>query len=199
MWIVYHEPKLKIAGISACGEHDGEKKDVIKEIVNGLRRPEKFNEYNAIQETDPKKVVRYLDAFPDKLAIAGSSAKPRISIRDKERYLLYIDIDAPDRHPVDGIPEIKADGKSSTLITILKVNDLYQTQTKKTDTDEIFFRTDHGILRNKTGNKDINSVKLVKGKAVVRLYSEAVKRVATIKIFSVGSNLRDETLQVEFI
>lgn len=199
MWIVYHEPKFKIVGLSPYGGKDSDKRQVIREIVNGLYKPEKLSEYKALQEVDAKKARQYLDAFPERLAITGNDKKPRISIREKERFSLYIEIDAPDKHPVDGIPEIKADGKSFTTISIQKIDDLAQKQTNKNDNEELFFRTDHGIIRDSTGKKDINSVKLENGVATVRLYSETVKRVATVKVFSEGDVLQDRTLRVEFI
>jgi len=199
MWIIFHKADFEIVGVSADCEQDSEKKDVITEIVNGLVKPGKISEYGAIQETDKEKVERYIEAFPDKLVMAGTKSKPRLSIRDIETYFLFIKIDAPDKHPVDGVPEIPADGKSSALITLQKIDDLHKVKSGKNDNEKIFFRTNHGILRDDKGKSDINSISLSKGKAAVRLFSETVKRVATVQIFSAESNLKDSVIQVEFI
>lgn len=199
MWVVFQKKERKIVGFTAEGAEDLEKDLALQEVVSGLVKPGDISEYNGIQVTDRTKAAEYLEAFPDKLVIKGTLAKPQITIRDPETFSLYITTDAKDVHPVDGIPEIAADGESFATITIQKIDDRYKPQRGKKGADQIYLRTNHGILRDDKGKKDINSIKLKDGKAVFRLVSEKVKRVATIQMLSTNHELPDASYRIEFI
>ena len=199
MWVIFQKRELQIVGCTADGAEDLDKDQALQEIVSGLVKQLDINEYDAIQVTDQAKAAEYLEAFPDKLVVKGTLAKPQLAIRDLETFSLYIKTDAKDVHPVDGIPEITADGESFATITIQKINDRYKPQRGKKGDDRIYLRTDQGILHDEKGEKDINSIKLKNGKAVFRLVSEKVKRVATVQMLSTNPHLPDTNYRIEFI
>ncbi len=171
----------------------------VEEGVDGRTEPGELGEYDAIQVTDRKKARDYMVAFPGKLVIAGTAKKPKLAIRDPKVFSLFITTDAPDKHPVDGIPEIPADGSSSALISIHKMDERSRPQRGAKDNDQLYLRTDYGIIRDADGNEDISSVTLEKGEAEIRLFSESVKRVATVQIMSVNPDLRGGIMRIEFI
>jgi hypothetical protein len=199
MWIIYSKADQKIISLSPDSEMDLEKAEVLAETIQGLVNPGKLKDYDAIQVNEKGKAVEYMAAFPGKLVLTGSGAKLKPVIREPECFSLFITMDAPDKHPVDGIPEIKANGKSSTLITIQKVDERNKPQKGANDNDQLYLRADHGIIKDAAGKKTINSITLKKGAAQIRLFSEAVKRVATIQVLSADSQMKGSTLQVEFI
>jgi hypothetical protein len=199
MWVIFQRKERKIVGFTADGAEDLAKDAALQEVVTGLVKPGDLSEYDAIQVTDRAKAAEYLEAFPEKLMVKGSLTKPQLAIRDPETFSLYITTDAKDVHPVDGIPEITADGESFATITIRKIDDRYKPQLGKKGADQIYLRTDHGILRDADGASDINSIKLKDGKAVFRLVSEKVKRVATVQLLSTNPNLPDTSYRIEFI
>ena len=199
MWVVFRRNKHKIVGFTADSAVDLDKEASLKEVVNGLVKPGEISEYDAIQVTDREKAVEYMEAFPDKLVVKGPLTKPKLVIRDPETFSLYLTTDAKDVHPVDGIPEITADGQSFATITIQKIDDRYKPQRGAKGNDQIYLRTNHGILRDAEGTNDINSIKLNDGKAVFRLVSEKVKRVATVQMLNTNPNLPDTSFRIEFI
>jgi len=199
MWVIFHKKERKIVGFSADCAEDLQKDAALNEVVKGLVKPGDPGEYAAIQVTDRAKAAEYLEAFPDKLVVKGTLTRPQLAVRDPETFSLYITTDAKDVHPVDGIPEITADGKSFATITIQKINDRYKPQRGNKGKDQIYLRTDHGILKDVEDAKDINSVTLNNGKAVFRLVSEKVKRMATVQLLSSSPNLPDTSYRIEFI
>lgn len=199
MWIIFKKKEQKIVGFTADGAVDLEKDPALQEVVSGLVKPGDIDEYDAIQVTDRAKAAEYLQAFPYRLAIKETLAEPKLVIRDPETFSMHIETDAKDVHPVDGIPEITADGESFATITIQKINDRYKPQRGEKGDDQIYLRTDQGILRDEKGEKDINSIKLKDGKAVFRLVSEKVKRVATVQMLNTNPKLPNSTYRIEFI
>jgi hypothetical protein len=140
-----------------------------------------------------------MQAFPNQLVVKGSKNRLRVEIEAPEMYTLSISCDAPDEHPVDGIPEIKADGKSFTTITLQKLDSQGKPRSSNADNDQLYLRIDHGILHSEDGREEINSITLKRGKAALRLTSETVKRIATIQIFNADPNFSDAYFSVEFI
>jgi hypothetical protein len=200
MWVVYQKPDLKIVGVSALCEYDLDKEVALKEIVNGLVDARPLQEYDAIQVTDYAQARAFFDAFPDRLVLReGAKGKLELVIVTPKVYSLLLRCDAPDVHPVDGIPEIRADGASFTTITVQKIDERGEPQKGKEDTDLLHLRTDHGALFSADGKEEINSVKLKKGEAAFRLVSETAKRVATVQIFNADVKLLDGSIRVEFI
>ncbi len=199
MWVVFQKKEQKIVGFTANGAKDLEKDLALQEVVSGLVKPGDISEYDAIQVTDRTKAAEYLEAFPDKLVVKGTPAEPQLTIRDPETFSLYITTDAKDIHPVDGISEIKADGESFATITVQVIDDRYKPHRGRHGAGQIYLRTDHGILRDEKGEKDINAITLKDGKAIFRLVSEKVKRVATIQMLSTNLDLPDTSYRIEFI
>lgn len=124
---------------------------------------------------------------------------------DAEEHPAFIEIaylrltsDARDFHVVDGIGEISADGKSFATITIKKVNAQGEQMSSPRDNDEIFLRTNAGIIKNSSGNMEIRSLKLKKGENSFRLYSEERKRVATVQVISANPLLSNASISIEF-
>jgi hypothetical protein len=199
MWIVYKKADRQIIGVTALGPKDPDKNAALAEVVKGSVNPGELSEYDALQVTDLFRAQRYMEAFPQRLRVVGDSSKPRLAVRDPESFSLFIESDAVDKHPVDGIPEIAADGISSTLITITKIDERFKPQKGDGDNEELYLRTDQGIIRDETGENDINNVKLVKGQARIRLFSEKLKRVATLQVISAASHLGETSIRIEFI
>jgi hypothetical protein len=199
MWIVYSKKDKQIVGLSPISDMDADKQTVLAETVKGLLKPGEAGDYDAVQVTEKEKADEYMAAFPEKLILTGAGKELKPTIREPEVFSLFVTTDAPDKHPVDGIPEITADGQSSALITVQKVDERNKPQKTAKDKDQFYLRTDHGIIKDAEGKKEINSIALKQGEAKFRLFSEAVKRVATLQILSAEPKLKSSTLRVEFI
>ncbi len=199
MWVIYKKSDRTIIGVTALGAKDPEKDAALKEVVAGSIKPGKRSEYDALQVSDRILAQQYMDAFPQRLVVTGPASKPKLVIRDPESFSLFIECDAEDKHPVDGIPEIPADGSSSALITITKIDERFKPQKGATDNETLYLRTDHGIIRDEKGKEDLNKIQLKKGQAKIRLFSEKLKRVATLQLISTEQYLEDTVFRVEFI
>ena len=199
MWVVYNKSTLKIAGVSALSDQDLDRQAAFDEIVAGLHGTPDPAEYDAIQVADLDKARRYMAAFPFNLAVVREGVGVHLSIRDPEFHELHITTDAPDLHPVDGIPEIPADGESSALISLRKIDERGTPASADSDNDTIYLRTDHGTLRDREGRQDISKVTLNAGVAEFRLFSDKTRRVATVRLFNADRKLRNAKLRIEFI
>ena len=111
---------------------------------------------------------------------------------------LALSTDAKDFHQVDGIAEIPADGKSFATVFVEKVDLNGKPLNRVKDNDELFIRTNAGVVKDAKGKNDIRSVKFSKGKASFRLYSEAFRRFATIQLISANPFLEDASISIEF-
>lgn len=199
MWVIYKKADRTIIGVTALGAQDPEKDAALKEVVAGSVKAGKRSEYDALQVTDRLLAQQYMGAFPQRLVVTGPAGKPKLVIRDPEAFSLFIESDAEDKHPVDGIPEIPADGASSTLLTLTKIDERFKPQKGDADHETLYLRTDHGIIRDEAGKEDLNKITLKNGTAKIRLFSEKLKRVATLQIISVETYLEDTLFRVEFI
>lgn len=199
MWVVYHQETHKIVGLTANTDIDMDRQTALTGIVDGLVDRHDVSEYDAIQVTDRDKAALYMDHYPKKLALVEGAEGLKLTIREPERFALYLTCDAPDQHPVDGIPEIAADGKSYTTITIQKIDERHKLQRGSAHNDRLYLRTNHGVLRDAKGTEDISFVELKEGKASVRLVSERLKRVATVQVMSADQKLADAFINIEFI
>jgi len=101
------------------------------------------------------------------------------------------------KHPVDGVGEIAADGKSHATITVVKLGADGEPLERKKDDDEIFLRTTGGTLENDAGHP-LRAVKLSSGKATFRIVSEPVSRVVTIEAMG-APPLGGAELRLEFV
>jgi hypothetical protein len=136
----------------------------------------------AIEHAEAKKIPVPIDPF-------GSSGGG---------LMLRLASDAPDRHVVDGVGEIRADGESSTTITIEKVNAAGEPLHRRRDNDEIFLRSTGGTIADAKSGDRIRSVKLRAGRASFRLVAEPVPRLVTVS--AVGEEMPvPAELQIEFV
>ena len=71
--------------------------------------------------------------------------------------------------------------------------------TRVKDDEEIFLRTNAGMIKDEKGYKEIRSMGLKNGKGIFRLYSEDRKRVATVEVISADPFLIDASIKIEFI
>ncbi|MBI5367151.1 MAG: hypothetical protein HZA54_08950 [Planctomycetes bacterium] len=111
---------------------------------------------------------------------------------------LVLTCDAPGKHPVDGVPEIRADGKSFTSILVQKVDLDGNALASDADHDRMYLRTDGGLLTDAEG-KQIWMVQLKNGAARVRLVSGRESRVAVVRVFNENTYLIPGQLAVEFV
>ena len=200
MWLIYRKNNRKVVGMSAHSQQELEKQFALEQVVKGLVDSGPPNEFDAILVTDHKQAMGIMNAPIEHLKLEkASDGNMQISIAELKVSWLQLTSDAPDVHPVDGTPEISADGKSFTTITIQKIDERGQPQSDRTDHDLLYLRTDYGFLQNAAGSEEIRSVKLKKGQASFRLVSETVKRVATVQVFNADPELRDGSIQIEFI
>jgi len=199
MWVIYHKASRAIAGVTALSDLDPDRQFALTEVVAGLLGARGEEEYDAIQVSDRTLAAKYMEAFPRRLVVDNSEGEMRLSIRDPEYFILHVTTDAADVHPADGIAEIEADGVSSALIDVRKIDERGQPAQRPEDSDTVYLRTDHGVLRDRDGSQDISEIALVNGAAQFRLFSEKAKRVATVRMFNADPKLRDGTLRIEFI
>lgn len=200
MWVIYHKKGLKIVGMSADCEIELDRGFALEEVVKWLVNPEPLSAYDAIQVSD-REQARALLSIPREHLVLREAPKGtlQVAVEEPRRSFLLLGCDAPDAHPVDGIPEISADGQSFTTITVQKIDERGGRQQGEKDNDLLYLRTDYGTLLSADGKEEINSIKLKKGQAAFRLVSEKAKRVATVQAFNADANLQDRSLRIEFI
>jgi hypothetical protein len=200
MWVIYEKKSRKIVGLSADCEPDHDKEFALGEVVQGLINPQPLSKYDAVQVIDREQARALLQSPRESLVLREQTkGKVQVAIEEPGQSFLLLSSDAPDVHPVDGIPEIKADGESFTTITAGKVDEQAQPLKGKDDNDQLYLRTDYGALFSADGKKEINSIKLNKGQASFRLVSEKARRVATVQVFNADAALLDRTIRIEFI
>ena len=113
--------------------------------------------------------------------------------------LLSLTSDAPDRHVVDDIGEVAADGTSYCTISVQKTGLNGAPMTALEDQDELFLRTTGGVIMDDKGAQRLRSVKLRSGRAAFRLVSEPSPKVVTVSVFSRDPLLSPAEIRVEFI
>lgn len=201
MWIVYQKKDRKVVGMTALSERDYDKSTAaVDEVVKGLVNASAARNYDALQVTDYGEAMKLITAPFHHLTITENGrGKVHASVETPQACFLVLQSDAPDVHPVDGIPEIKADGTSFTTITVQKISDRGEVQKSRNDNDELFLRTTAGVLRSADGKEDITSLKLKHGQGSLRLVSEKARRMATVSVFNIDANLHDGSIRIEFI
>jgi hypothetical protein len=200
MWVIYRKSDQQIVGMSADSELDLDKQFALEEVVKGLANPGSPGDYDAIQVTDRAQARAFMTSRPDRLVLKkGPGGSLQLTIVEPKISSLILSSDAPDVHPVDGLPEIAANGSSFTRITVQKVDERGRPQADRNDNDLLYLRTDHGSLRSVDGSEEVSSLRLEKGQAVFRLVSEEARRVATVQVFNADPNLRDSSIRIEFI
>ena len=112
---------------------------------------------------------------------------------------LTLTSDAPDRHVVDGIGEVVADGASYCTITVQKLDLNGVAVNGSEHQDELFLRTTGGIIMDDQGEQRVRSLKLKSGRALFRLLSEPSPKIVTVSVFGRNPLLSKAEIQVEFI
>ena len=112
---------------------------------------------------------------------------------------LVLTSDAPDRHVVDGIGEIPADGSSFCKISVEKMDFDGMALTGAEHQDELFLRTTGGVLMDERGKQRIRSLTLRSGRAAFRLLSEQNPKVVTVSVLSREPHLATAEIQIEFV
>ena len=113
--------------------------------------------------------------------------------------LLGLTSDAPDRHVVDGIGEIVADGTSYCTIAVEKMDLNGVAVSGSEHQDELFLRTTGGVIMDEKGAQRIRSLKLRSGRAAFRLVSESSPKIVTVSVFSRDPLLSKAEIQIEFV
>jgi hypothetical protein len=199
MWVIYHKKDRTIVGFSADCELELDKDIALEEVVKGLADGEPPSHYDAIQVRDREQVRAIFNA-PGSLVLRETpKGKMQVTVEEPGQSFLMLSCDAPDVHPVDGIPEISADGESFTTITVQKVDGRGELLKGKDDNDQVYLRSDYGALFSADGKEKIISIKLKKGQAAFRLVSERAHRVATVQVFNGDAGLQDSNIRIEFI
>lgn len=197
MWIIYQIANLQIVGMTGHSSRELSREKALRGVL-AAQSGAALADYAALQVVDEERVHEIMRAPPERLRLTGSPESPQVVVTEAREFYLQVSSDAPDVHPVDGIPEIHADGRSSTLISVQKIDAARAPVSGKEHADELFLRTDYGTLQDESGN-DISRVRLESGKVAFRLKSEAAKRVATVRVFNADRELHDAVLQIEFI
>jgi hypothetical protein len=113
--------------------------------------------------------------------------------------LLTLTSDAPDRHAVDGISEVVADGTSYCTITVQKMDLNGAAVSGSEHEDELFVRTTGGVIMDDKRRRRIRSLKLRSGRAAFRLVSESSPKIATVSVLSRDPLLSKAKIKVEFV
>ena len=113
--------------------------------------------------------------------------------------LLLLSCDAANRHIVDGIAEIAADGSSSCAITVQKTDPRGMPLRAGEHQDEVFIRTTGGRILDETGTRRIRSLRLRSGRASFRLVSEATPRLVTVSVLSANPLTSGANIPIEFV
>jgi hypothetical protein len=112
---------------------------------------------------------------------------------------LMLTSDAPDRHVVDGIGEVAADGASYCTITIQKTDLNGVVVSGSEHQDELFLRTTGGVIMDDKGGQRIRSLKLRSGRVAFRLVSDPSPKIVTVSVFGRDPLLSKAEIQVEFV
>jgi hypothetical protein len=97
---------------------------------------------------------------------------------------LTLTADAPDRHAVDGVGEIPADGQSYCTITVEETRADRERAAGKAASAEVFLRTTGGVIMDNRGRRHIRSVRLRRGRATFRLVSDEHPRFIVVHAFA---------------
>ena len=112
---------------------------------------------------------------------------------------LALTSDAPDRHVVDGIGEVTADGTSYCTIAVQKMDLNGVAVSESEHKDELFLRTTGGVIMDDKGEQRIRSLTLQSGRAAFRLISELSPKIVTVSVFSRDPLLSKAEIQIEFV
>ena len=112
---------------------------------------------------------------------------------------LTLTSDAPDRHVVDGIGEIVADGASYCTIAVQKMGLNGVAVSGSEHQDELFVRTTGGSIMDEKGAQRIRSLTLQSGRAAFRLVSEPSPKIVSVSVLSRDLLVSKAEMQIEFV
>lgn len=112
--------------------------------------------------------------------------------------VLTLEVDAPSRHPADGMPQLPADGTAFCTITVRKTAPDGTLRKGRGHTDQVFLRSTGGTLLGPDTDARVAAVRLKSGQAVFRLVAETAPRLVTVYAFAADPRLSAET-QLEFV
>lgn len=141
------------------------------------------------------------DGTIESLLTKSFSQPPSVleQLRQGTPAFLKLTSDAPDRHVVDGIGEVVADGTSYCTITIDKLDVNGVATSGSEHQEELFVRTTGGVIMDEKGAQRIRSLKLRSGRAAFRLVSESSPKIVTVFVLSRDPLSSKAEIQVEFI
>jgi hypothetical protein len=122
---------------------------------------------------------------------------PPVTLEAGAATRLTLSADAPDRHAVDGVREIPADGQSYCTITVERVGPGGERAAGEEGAVEVFLRTTGGVIMDNRGRRHIRSIRLRRGRATFRLVSEEQPRFVSLHAFDRKGSARE--LQLEFV
>jgi hypothetical protein len=106
---------------------------------------------------------------------------------------LRLTSDAPDRHAVDGVGEIVADGASFCTVSVERLG----ADGKPAGTGQVFLRSTGGTLMDGRGKARIRAIRLRRGRATFRLVADEAPRLVTVYAFVEQD--RGAELPIEFV
>lgn len=200
MWVVFRKSDKEVVGTSAHSKADVKKDVAIRQVVKGLVKGGAIADFDAIQVTDEAEALALFETGPEREIVieVAEDGTSRPAVKERETFSLALQTDVTERHPVDGVALIAADGTSTATISVQKVDRLAQPVTRAEDHDELWLRTDHGTILD-AGRNAIRSLSLAKGAASFQLQSETARRVATVQVLSADPNVQGAAIRIEFV
>jgi hypothetical protein len=184
MIIIYDRKSREIVGVSMVSQDNSGLVASSKSMKNVLRTDTINPNLTEFVLPDDVAVANEIYKYEIKFSSSGS---PKELVKKESLPFIDLSIDAPD-HDGDGIPEMKADGKSTVTITasIRDEDGKIVTSAK----NEIHFLTTGGVLSDRI-------VKCKNGVAKTSLQS--VKETLTPTITAFTDGVRTGKMQVEFV
>lgn len=145
--------------------------------------------------TLPPNLLDHLAGLPDPDAFAAPP-RPRPDEPDTLPARLRVTVEAPGRNPVDGLPEVPADGASACTLTLTKVAPDGRPLDRAADNDEVYLRATGGRLTDAKG-KPLRRVRLSKCTARVQLMADEAPRLVTVTLLSPA--LPQVAVKVDFV
>lgn len=150
---------------------------------------------------EPATYVVRTDGIIESVTTESFRQEPSVfeQLQQRPPALLSLTSDAPDRHIVDGIGEVVADGTSYCTVTIQKVDMSGAVLSGNEHNNELFLRTTGGIIMDDKGEQRIRSLALRSGRAAFRLVSETNPKIVTVSVLSRDPLLSKAEIQIEFV
>ncbi|HZF08746.1 MAG TPA: hypothetical protein VFE33_08160 [Thermoanaerobaculia bacterium] len=207
MWVIYRKADRTVVGLSADADVELDKDKALQEVVKGLAESQDVSLYDAYQVKERGKGQKLAQSLARGLVKVQDAKGGGLDLTDTtpDVSALVVTTNAKDLHPVDQVPLLQGDGQSFLVVTVQKTDDQGKPLTRKTkDNDTIWLRTSNGTLREDkdgAGNAlpaEIRSVQLASGTVTFRLYSENLRRLATVHLLPTDPNQRGTSFHAEF-